>query len=414
MKSGSFPPRKSQFFRMKSSRCSHWFPRSTVNLLLIILFFSCSAKQQDIKQIIIENNIETDKIEVYIDPDYLRAREIISGLDVNRLAAQVLISGIDGRGSLQPYIVDLLTEIPAGGIMFFRYNLDTGNDSIRSLLSQTKTVISGESGIAPFIAVDHEGGTVNRFQSGVLSLPSAVTYWELSQEADKNETLLKIENDSYNDALILSELGVNMNFAPVAENLTAENRVFLARRSYGDDPDFTALASAAFIRGMEKAGVLCVAKHFPGSAGVDPHYSKSILNLKGGELDELVSPFTYLFKNGARAVMAAHTLVPALDSEIASLSPVVMRNWLREGLEFEGIIISDDFIMAAAGGIAPELAAVKSLAAGSDMILVWPRDLKKTHTAVIEALRNGTLSRERLADAAFRIIYQKLKTGITD
>jgi len=381
-------------------------------IILCFLFVpSCSKRISDAD----DKDLDIiDEIEVFVDPVYLRAEEIVSLMDDRLLAAQLLISGIDGRETLPSYVVNMLTEIPPGGIMLFRYNLNTDNDTIRDLLTRTKAVIRDESGITPFIAVDHEGGAVNRFMRGVASLPSASSYWEFFQSDGLDAALEKIESDSHRAALVINDLGINMNFAPVAEYLTDDNRSFLANRSYGHDPVFTARASYAFIRGMEKAGVLCVVKHFPGSAGDDPHYSKSTLNLKGGELDVLVSPFIYLIEKGTRAIMAAHTLTSALDSEIASLSPVVMRNWLRDGLGFNGIIISDDFIMAAAGSSSPEQAAVKSIAAGSDMILVWPANLEKTHSAIISALEDKSLSRERLINAVQRIIYEKLKLGLMD
>jgi beta-N-acetylhexosaminidase len=115
--------------------------------------------------------------------------------------------------------------------------------------------------------------------------------------------------------------------------------------------------------------------------------------------------------------MAAHTAVPAIDSEIASLSPVVMGNWLREELGFKGLIISDDFTMEAARGasvprLTQEDAAVLSIAAGADMILVWPYDLRRTHRAIITALENGKLPRERLENAAHRVVYEKLRMGL--
>ena len=404
---------KFAYFMPKSFCRSSWFVRLAVNFTVILLFLGC-IRQPYGEPILIENIVESEKIEVYIDPAFARAQEIVSGMDNRLLAAQVLISGIDGAGRLRPYMAELLTEIPTGGIMLFKYNLDTDNDSIRSLVTQTKAVILEESGIAPFMAVDHEGGSVIRFNREIVSLPSAAAYWEVFEKEGMNAALLKIARDSLKDALVINELGINMNFAPVAEHLTDDNRVFYSRRSYGPDPDFTARASLAFLQSMEKAGIICVVKHFPASAGTDPHYSKSVLNSKEDELDELVSPFAYLIKKGARAIMAAHTLIPAVDSEIASLSSVVMRNWLRGGLGFDGIIVSDDFIMAAAGNQKPETAAVLSLAAGSDMILVWPANLRKTHNAIITAVENESLSRDRLADAAVRIVYQKITMGLMD
>ncbi|GBU28405.1 beta-N-acetylhexosaminidase [Treponema sp. R8-4-B8] len=371
--------------------------------MLVFLFSSCVGR--------VVTPIIEEEIAMVEDPLKVRAREITASLDNRLLASQVLISGIDGNGGMSVNMIELFTAIPAGGIMLFKYNLNNDNDAIQARHSQIKSLIKNESNIPPFIAVDHEGGTVNRFRRGVADLPAASVYYEnISQGREK--TLLAIEADSLKAGRDIYNLGINMNLAPVAEYLFDGNRKFLSSRSYGPDPYFTAQAATAFINGMEQAGVLCVVKHFPASAGPDPHHSQSVLDMDRTALDNLVSPFASLIKNGARAIMAAHTLAPAIDDKIASLSPVVMGNWLRGDLGFDGIIISDDFIMAAAGSSSPEEAAVLSIAAGADMILVWPENLPKTHQAIITALEDGRLPRNRLQDAAQRVIYEKLKMGL--
>jgi len=354
-----------------------------------------------------------DKNEV-IDPFRVKAWEIASSLDDRLLAAQILISSIDGAENLPENMSDLFTAIPTGGIMLFKYNLNANNDAIQARNAKIKSLIMNKSNIPPFIAVDHEGGTVNRFRRGVADLPAAASYWEIVQKHGRQTALAKIETDSLRAGKEINILGLNMNFAPVAEYLFDGNREFMASRSYGPDPLFTAQAASAFIHGMEQAGVLCVVKHFPASAGPDPHRSPSVLDIDRAALDNLVSPFTAVIKNGARAIMAAHTRALAIDNKIASLSPVVMGKWLKEDLAFDGIIISDDFIMAAAGNISPEEAAVLSVAAGADMILVWSPHLPKTHQAFISALKDGRLSRDRLQDAAQRVIYEKLRMGLID
>jgi beta-N-acetylhexosaminidase len=335
-------------------------------------------------------------------------------MDNRLLAAQVLICGIDGRGNLPSHMKSLLKELPPGGVMLFRYNLDTDNDSIRSLISQTVSLITNEADIPPFITVDHEGGTVNRFLSGTVDLPDANSYWKLSLSHGKNTALEKIKEDSSKAGRTLHSLGINFNLAPVAEYLTSDNRHFLEKRSYGPNPFFTAKAAGAFVKGMENAGVLCVIKHFPGSAGADPHYSLSVLNMDRASLENFIYPFKELIRSGATAIMIAHSSVSVIDSKIASLSPVVMGNWLRGELGFNGIIICDDFSMAAAGNMRPEEAVVLSVAAGADMVLVWQHDLKRTHLSFLKALEDGRLSQERLKDAVKRIIYRKLKSGLMD
>jgi beta-N-acetylhexosaminidase len=364
-----------------------------------------------------------------------QAARLAAALDDRLLAAQVIISGIDGRGTLSPDMELLLGECPAGGIVLFRYNLNTDTDTLKNLLAQCAALISAGTaavpeheaeapGIPPFIAADHEGGSVNRFNPGVAALPPALSYWELAQKDGRAAALSQVEADSLKAGKELRALGLTLNLAPVAEYLTNDNSAFLGSRSYGPDPDFTWQAASAFIRGMKDAGILCAVKHFPGNAGPDPHRDPSRLDLNREELETLVRPFASLIRSGrAGAMMIAHTLVPARDRErIASLSQEVMEGWLRGELHFEGIIISDDFSMGAAvGGAAAAAsgaatgaagAAVLSLAAGADMVLVWPPDIRRTHRAIQAALADGSLSRERLRQAAERIIFEKIRLGL--
>jgi len=378
-------------------------------LLLLLLFSGCFDKSG-----IADNADEaTPDYSDQIKHDAMRseAARIAAALDDSRLAAQVIISGIDGKGHLTGDMKTLLAECPAGGIMLFRYNLDADNDAIQGLIAEAAV-----AAIPPFVAVDHEGGAVNRFRPGVADLPPAGSYGEMTHNIDIDNVIAQINSDSFNAGKAINGLGVNLNLAPVAEFLNENNRDFLDDRSYGADPVFATEAAAAFIAGMEHAGILCAVKHFPGSAGADPHLFPSVLNGDKTALAELTAPFAALIRGShVRAIMIAHSAVPAWDSEnIASLSAAVMGGWLRDELSFDGIIICDDFSMAAAstGGLKPETAAVLSLAAGADMVLVWPPDLRRTHRAIMAALNSGELSRERLQEAAERIIFEKIRMNL--
>jgi beta-N-acetylhexosaminidase len=190
----------------------------------------------------------------------------------------------------------------------------------------------------------------------------------------------------------------------------------LKDRSYGPDADFTKRAAAAFVAGMDRAGVLCVAKHFPGNAGDDPHQVRTVLDADRQNLDRIVEPFAKLIQHGkAPAVMVSHIVVPARDSEHnASLSSIVINDWLRQEIGFTGIAVADDFSMGAVAstGLREKEAAVEALKSGIDMVMVWPRSLASTHAAILSSLKGGNLSRERLEEAAGRIIFQKLRYGI--
>jgi beta-N-acetylhexosaminidase len=371
-------------------------------LLTFILFSACLGKN---------TATEPEPAEVVVVDERAiaiqrTASRIAASLDDRQLAAQVIICGIDGKGHLTDGMKILLAECPAGGIMLFRYNLDTDNNAIKSLIAETAALIELGSAVPPFVAVDHEGGTVNRFRPGVADLPSAASYG--------NSAAARINADSFNAGTAMNALGINLNFAPVAEYVTDDNRDFLADRSYGTEPAYTVEAAAAFIAGMEQAGILCVVKHFPGSAGADPHFFPAALTGDKAALAELVSPFAALSRGGnARAIMVAHSLVPAWDNVIASLSPVIMGTWLRQELGFNGIIICDDFSMNSAN-VKPETAAVQSLTAGADMVLVWPPDIRRTHRAITTALEKGDLTRARLQEAAERIMIEKIRLGLLE
>jgi beta-N-acetylhexosaminidase len=399
-------------------------------LLLLLLFSACPGKKDNAPEPTKKETAEAVALDNAPDNNNNektareRASGIASALDDRQLAAQVIISGIDGKGNLTRDMKILLSECPAGGIMLFRYNLDTDNSAIQKLIAESVTLISEGNTvelpatavtIPPFVVVDHEGGKVNRFLPGAADLPNANSYWETAQGEGRGSAILHILTDSFNAGKKLRELGVNFNLAPVAEFLNDDNSKFLKWRSYGPDPEFTVDAARAFIIGMKLAGVVCAVKHFPGSAGADPHYFPGKLDGDKAALGELVFPFAALIKGDqTSAIMISHSAVPAWDAKnIASLSPAVMDEWLRRELGFEGLIISDDFSMGAATGSGrtrPEDAAVQSLIAGADMVLVWPPDLRRTHRAIQAALADGRLSRQRLEESAGRIIYVKIGT----
>ena len=345
------------------------------------------------------------------------AASIAASLDDNALSAQLLLAGIDGRGSLTAAMRSLLEKTPAGGIMLFRYNLDSPKEDVKKLLSESSGLIAQKTGIPPFVAVDHEGGLVNRFNSDVEKLPSAFSFWELAEKEGRDEALARAESLYSRSAKEIRELGINMVFGPVAEILNDDNKQFLETRSYGNDTDFTIAAASAYIKSIEQEGIASVVKHFPGNSAADPHTGASSLTAGKAALDEMVKPFMAIIGSLAPpAIMISHAVVPAIDSKNSSLSQAVIDLWLRGELGFTGIVIADDFSMGAvaAAGISPARAAVEALNAGVDMIMAWPKDLAAIHEAILEALLSGQLKRERLLEAAERVISTKLRYRMLD
>ncbi|MDR2375109.1 MAG: glycoside hydrolase family 3 protein [Treponema sp.] len=368
-------------------------------------------------------------------PALREAARIAASLDDSTLASQVIMSGVDGKSGLDPDMRRILADCPPGAIMLFKYNLDTTPDKARSFIDECRDIVAaaigaktagagigagtgtGGTAIPPFIAADHEGGQVHRFGPGISRLPAAAAWEERAQREGNRAALAALEEAACESGTEIRDLGLTLSLAPVAEPLNDDNRLFLEDRSFGSDVAFTAAAAAAYIRGMEQAGLGCVVKHFPGHSGADPHRDLSVLPGSREELAQAVQPFAALISGGTphiTGIMVSHALVPAWDSErIASLSPAIIGQWLRGELGFKGIVLADDFSMGASAFMTdPEEAAVLSLAAGADMVMAWPSGLRKLRAAILDALGRGTLSRRRLEEAAARIIAEKIRLGL--
>jgi beta-N-acetylhexosaminidase len=247
-------------------------------------------------------------------------------------------------------------------------------------------------------------------------LPAPASYWARTEREGREAVLAAIEEDAARSGREIRSLGISLNLAPVVEYLTGENVLFLEGRCYGPDREFVEAAAAAFVRGMAAAGIPCVAKHFPGNTGADPHKQRPLLSGGSEDLARMVQPFAGLIRAAPPAgIMVSHAVIPAWDGERnASLSAEVIGKRLRKELGFNGIVLGDDFSMGAleGSGLKPEEAAVEALIAGVDMIMAWPMNLRTIYASIFKALKDGRLSRKRLEEAAVRIIAEKLRCGL--
>ncbi|GMO53978.1 MAG: hypothetical protein Ta2G_12710 [Termitinemataceae bacterium] len=327
-----------------------------------------------------------------------QALDIASDLNDNDLCAQLIMTGLDSCGSLQQWEAERLREIPCGAIMLFTKNLKTDRNGIKKLNSQIMELYSG---LKPFIAVDQEGGKVARLKGDLCSLQAPSSYSNISE----------LKNDVILQAAIMQSLGITMNLAPIAELLSDNNKLFLKNRSYGSNADFVREACTTFIESMKSKNVVCVLKHFPGNTNDDPHIKKALLYGSSESINAQTEAFRKIIASThVSAVMVSHVIVPSWDeSHNASLSSIVINEHLHQDFNFKGIVIADDFSM---GAIAQtfnfEDACVKAVDAGVDMLMAWPSNLQNVHRALLKALQNGTLKRQRIEEAASRVIYEKL------
>ncbi|MFP8906273.1 glycoside hydrolase family 3 protein [Streptomyces atacamensis] len=269
-------------------------------------------------------------------------------------------------------------------------------------------------GVRPdvLVAIDEEGGDVTRLEARTgSSFPG-------------NHALGTVDDTALTRAVArelgrrLAECGVNLNWAPSADVNSNPDNPVIGVRSFGSAPDLVARHTAAWVEGLQSAGVAACTKHFPGhgDTSVDSHHALPRIDADLATLAEReLVPFRAAVAAGSKCVMSAHILLPALDPALpGTLSPAALTGLLRAprsegGLGFEGLIVTDGMEMRAiAGTYGIERGSVLAVAAGADALCVGggladEETVLRLRDALVRAVVEGELSEERLADAADRV-----------
>ncbi|MFJ8015429.1 glycoside hydrolase family 3 protein [Streptomyces sp. NPDC096339] len=257
------------------------------------------------------------------------------------------------------------------------------------------------------VAIDEEGGDVTRLEVRAgSSFPGNLALGAVDDTALTRDVARELGRR-------LAECGVNLNWAPSADVNSNPDNPVIGVRSFGADTHLAARHTAAYVEGLQAAGVAACTKHFPGhgDTSVDSHHALPRIDV---DLDTLAArelvPFKAAMEAGTKAVMSAHILVPALDpTRPATLSPQILTGLLRGELGYEGLIVTDGMEMnAIAGTYGIERGSVLAIAAGADAICVGggladEATVLRLRDALVTAVREGTLAEERLADAAARV-----------
>ena len=262
---------------------------------------------------------------------------------------------------------ELLRHPATGGVILFSRNFSSPQQ-IHRLIGQIHELRSPHL----LIAVDQEGGRVQRFREGFTRLPAAASYW--GRAADDARAARHAAHElGWLMAAELRAVGVDFSFAPVLDLNLGLSSV-IGDRAFADTPELVGQLAGAWMLGVREAGMVSVGKHFPGHGGVleDSHLE---LPVDERRLDEIIQhdlrPFARLIDSGLEGIMPAHVIFAACDAEPAGFSRFWLQEILRGQLRFQGVIFSDDLNMAAAGhaGCFAERARA-ALQAGCDMVLV--------------------------------------------
>ncbi len=321
-------------------------------------------------------------------------------LPADPLALARGVIGIGFPGStVEDAPLDALRDFEPAAFILFARNVGT-TDDVRALVAALRAI----GAPPPLIAVDQEGGRVERLQHGVAQLPAAMAVGAAGDVplAERLGRLLGRD---------LARLGITVDLAPVADLALQPRGTVIATRAYGDDPERVAAIAGAFARGLERGGVAATVKHFPGhgSTADDSHVALPRVDADAPTLRarDLV-PFQRVLAAGAASlVLTAHVVLEAFDPDRpATLSPAVLTNLLRGELAYDGVVATDCLEMdAIARGVGTVRGAVLALAAGADLLWISHR-LELAHqaaAAIVTAVHGGEIPLARLQEAYARV-----------
>ncbi len=262
---------------------------------------------------------------------------------------------------------NLLSNPVVGGIILFSRNFHS-LDQLENLVDEIHQLRSP----AILIAVDQEGGRVQRFKDGFTLLPAMRCFGEI-YDTNPKLALHLAKECGWLMACEIRSTGIDISFAPVLD-LDKGISTVIGGRAFHSEPSVVGVLANAFISGMNEAGMQATGKHFPGhgSIAADSHIAMPIDNREWETIEHQdLYPFKYLIDSGIHALMIAHVIYSKVDSQAAGFSTFWLKKILREKLSFEGAIFSDDLSMEGAVVAGNYIQRAKcSLEAGCDMILV--------------------------------------------
>jgi beta-N-acetylhexosaminidase len=310
----------------------------------------------------------------------------------------------------------VIDKYKPGGVIYF--DARRGPDNVRDP-RQIATLSNGLQAAAVrqrmrvplLISTDQEGGAVVfRLVAPATAMPGNMALGA-SRSTDAARRSAEVIGKE------LAAVGINQNYAPVADvNVNPANPV-IGVRSAGEDPQLVSRMVTAQVDGYHRGGVAAVAKHFPGhgDTAVDSHFGLPEVTHTREQLEAIdLPPFRAAIRTGVDTIMTAHVVLRSIDPSgaPATMSRPILTGLLRQELRYDGLIVTDALDMGGATGTyPPDVAPVAAFQAGADQLVLAPQ-MDVAHAAVLAAVRNGAISKRRLDESVQRILKLKLKRGL--
>ena len=321
---------------------------------------------------------------------------------------EALVEGVSQVTQAGDMTREGVTAHPVDGIVYFAQNL-LDPEQTTTMLANVKQFYADAGNVAPFIAVDEEGGTVVRVADNEAFGAQDVGDASALGSAGDTEAAKRAAEQI---ADYLMPLGFNLDFAPVADVVDPLRSDTMGLRSFSSDAAVAADMVRAEVEGFRDKKMLCCAKHFPGigAAAGDSHEGAITIEATNEELETVdLVPFRAAIEAGVPMIMVGHVSLPNIvgDSTPAPLSSAVVQGMLRDSLGYTGIIVTDSLSMGAITDYyTPAEAAVAALKAGCDIPLM-PERLDEAYQGVLSAVQVGELTEERLDESLTRILTAK-------
>ena len=333
--------------------------------------------------------------------------DYLQSLPAMQRMSLLFLVNIDGNGRYRAleYDDEGLPLVP-GGCLFFSYNVASTAAGIISFTDAIAAYCDRHHVPRPYVAIDQEGGDVNRLRNLTSSLPSPlqVSRFLTPHEAAKLYGLQGAQ---------MAALGFDLNLAPVVESAAPYNGEFLARRVYGSAAEAAAFSSVA-VRAYQSQGIMCAVKHFPGNSNADPHTGMSVMDIDRMSLAfSLDLPLSVVFASEPAAVVMSHAVVPAVDPDDPA---VLSRKWimdiLRGSFGYTGLVISDDIFMGALSSFERPDLAVRAIRAGADVLMISDKYFKEYARALVSEAERDLPFAALVREAQRHVVLFKLRAGL--
>ena len=342
-----------------------------------------------------------------------RCRDLVAEMSIAEQVGQLVMVGISS-GGLGSTTARTLEETRAGSVIMLG-NSTAGSAAIRRLVGDVRDVTRRPEGVRTLLAVDQEGGLVQRLKGpGFARIPAARDQAELS-DAELTRRASRWGSQ-------LRAAGIHANLAPVADVVPADLELLNAPigqlgRGYGASPKVVAAKTSAFIEGMDRADVATAVKHFPGLGRVrgNTDFARRVTDQTTRRNDPALRGFQASVDAGVDMVMLSSAYYSKIDPQHrAAFSPVIIDTLLRGDLDFDGVVISDDLSAAAMSDLAPGERATRFVRAGGDLAIVGDPAEAAAMTGALRRAAEDESFAERVRESATRVVAMKAARDLAE